>query len=336
MAPTAQQPPPGDYAPVCCDENGFTVERARTASHFRNSALIIGESLIDVVGDARYAGGSPMNVAVGLGRLGRFVELATWFGRDDDGDLLGKHLKESHVKVAAGSDGADHTSTAKVRFDEAGSASYIFDLEWRLPASFVSDVTAPVPVVAHTGSIAAALQPGVTDVAVVIERLAALTTVSFDVNIRPQIIGPLNEVRPLAERFAGLANIVKASDEDLAWLYPNVSPLVSARRWAANGPSIVVLTRGADGVTAITGRDEIDLPAPTVKVADTVGAGDAFMAGLLHALWGAGLLGPNGRAALRGIDETTLRQALDAATQVAAITLSRPGADPPWASELTA
>jgi len=313
MTQIAQQRPPGDYA--------------------RHSALILGESLIDVVGDARYAGGSPMNVAVGLGRLGRPVRLATWFGRDGDGDLLAKHLAESNVDVVTGSRGADHTSTAQVRFDEAGSASYAFDLSWQLPAAFADDASAPLPVVAHTGSIAAALQPGVTDVLTVIGRLAGRTAVSFDANIRPQIVGPREEVRPLTERFVSLADIVKASDEDLAWLYPDRPPLAGARDWAVAGPSLVVYTKGVDGVTAITAGGEIDVPAPTVAVADTVGAGDAFMAGLLHALWGVGVLGAN-NAALRNIDEPTLRQALDVATNVAAITLSRPGADPPLIDEL--
>jgi len=309
MTQTAQQPSRGDYA------------------------LVIGESLIDVVGNTRHPGGSPMNMAVGLGRLGRPVELATWFGRDDDGRLLAQHLATSHVEVVPGSDGADHTSTAQVRFDEAGSASYIFDLDWQLPRAFVQDASAPVPVVVHAGSIGAARQPGVTDVLTVVERLAAHTAVSFDANIRPQIIGPVDEVRPLAERFVGLADVVKASDEDLEWLYPGVQPIASARRWADGAPSLVVLTKGADGVTAITAGGEIDVPAPGVQVADTVGAGDAFMAGLLHALWGAGLLGANSTA-LRDIDETTLRHALDVATRVAAITLSRPGADPPTIEEL--
>jgi len=295
-------------------------------------ALVIGESLIDVVGDARLAGGSPMNLAVGMGRLGRPVRLATWFGRDDDGALLATHLAESHVDIVPGSDGANHTSTAQVRFDKAGSALYTFDLEWRLPAAFVADATAALPVVVHTGSIAAVLPPGAADVATVIERFAGRTAVSFDVNIRPHIIGSLDEVRPLAERLVGLADIVKASDEDLEWLYPGVPVLDSARRWATRVP-LMVLTKGADGVTAITAGGEVDVPAPTVQVVDTVGAGDAFMAGLLHALWGAGLLGANS-AALRSIDDATLRQALDVATKVAAITLSRPGADPPSIDEL--
>ena len=311
------------------------------SAHSAAYALVIGESLIDVVGDARYAGGSPMNVAVGLGRLGHPVHLATWIGRDDDGRLLAEHLATSRVEVVSGSDGADHTSTAQVHFDNGGSASYVFDLEWRLPAAFVKDGATPVPVVAHTGSIGAARRPGVTDVMTVMERLAGQTTISFDVNIRPQTIGPLDDVRPLAERFVGLADIVKASDEDLNWLYPGVTPITSARRWASGGtgterPAIVICTKGADGVTAITRSGEIDVPAPVVEVADTVGAGDAFMAGLLHALWGMNLLGPAARQALRGIDVETLRRAVDVATQVAAVTLARPGADPPWARELNA
>jgi len=310
MTQTAQQPLRGDYA------------------------LVIGESLVDVVGGARHPGGSPMNVAVGLARLGRPVELATWFGRDDDGALLSNHLAGSHVDLVPGSRGADHTSTAQVRFDDTGSASYLFDLEWQLPVDFVDDVAAPVPVVVHTGSIAAVLQPGAERVATVVERLAGRPTVSFDVNIRPQIIGTVDEVRPLAEKLVRLSDIVKASDEDLTWLYPDRPPVASARDWAGAGPSLVVCTKGADGVTAITRDGEIDVPAPDVQVADTVGAGDAFMAGLLHALWGAGLLGHGAHDGLKHIDATTLRQALDVATKVAAITLRRPGANPPWMSEL--
>jgi len=317
MIQTAQQPSRGDYAHACCA-----------------GALVIGESLIDVVGDARYAGGSPMNVAVGLGRLGRPVRLATWFGHDADGALLAQHLAKSGVDLVQGSDGASHTPTAQVRFDETGSASYVFDLEWRLPAAFVADAQTPVPVVVHTGSIAAVLAPGASEVADMIGLLAGRTAVSFDVNVRPQIIGPLTEVRPRAERLVALADIVKASDEDLEWLYPGMPPLESARRWASGGSALVVCTKGADGVVAITHRGEIEVPAPKVQVVDTVGAGDAFMAGMLHALWGAGMLGANS-AALRDIDETTLRHALDVATRVAAITLSRPGADPPWANEIS-
>ncbi|MCL2490706.1 MAG: carbohydrate kinase [Propionibacteriaceae bacterium] len=291
-------------------------------------ALVIGESLIDVVGAARLPGGSPMNVAVGLGRLGRPVKLATWFGQDTDGGLIAAHLASSHVGVVPGSDGAAHTSTAQVVFDDAGSASYMFDLEWRL-AGLVGDLH---PIVVHTGSIAAALQPGADDVLTALRAMRGTATISFDPNVRPQIIGPADDVRPLMDEFVRLADIVKVSDEDLAWLNPGVPPIETARRWAAGeNPALVVLTKGAQGVTAIIRGGEYDVAAPAVQVADTVGAGDAFMAGLLHALWGDGLLCDRG---LNHISEPALLHALTVATQVAAITLSRPGADPPWSWEL--
>jgi len=299
-------------------------------------ALVIGESLIDVVGGVRHPGGSPMNVAVGLGRLGRRVELATWFGRDETGDLLREHLATSHVAIVPGSDGAARTSSAQVVFDAAGSASYVFDLEWRLPQALSVDAAPQplgVPLVVHTGSIAAALQPGAGDVLETLRRLRGTTVISFDPNIRPQIIGAVESARPLTEQFVGLANVVKASDEDVAWLYPGVAPIDSVRRWARSGPALVVLTKGASGVTAMTRRDEIDVPAPDVAVVDTVGAGDAFMAGLLHALWSAGLLGAGRASALAGIDAAALRQALATATEVAAVTLSHPGADSPWVGD---
>lgn len=279
-----------------------------------------------------------MNVAVGLGRLSRHVRLATWFGRDADGALLADHLASSHVAVVPGSDGASHTSRAQVEFNDAGSASYVFDLEWRL-TSLVSEAQ---PIVVHTGSIAAALKPGADDVLKALRAMhAAGSTISFDPNMRPQIIGPADDVRPTTEQFVCLADIVKVSDEDLAWLYPGIAPIDSAQQWAGGGlapdprqpgPALVVLTKGADGVTAITRSGELEMAAPAVEVADTVGAGDAFMAGLLHALWDDGLL--TDPSALANINHRDLRRGLTVATQTAAIALSRPGADPPWSWEL--
>jgi fructokinase len=295
------------------------------------SAIVIGESLIDIVpgrdGPAEHPGGSPMNVAVGLARLGRRTQLATWFGRDARGRTIAAHLAASNVGVLAGSDQAERTPTAEVIFDSHGSARYVFDLTWSpppLPAG-------AAPLVAHAGSVGAALQPGAGDVLAALAELRSRgASVSFDPNCRPQIIGPADGVRPLLERFVAVADVVKASDEDLAWLYPGADPLVSARGWLAAGPSLLVLTMGARGVIGLTKNHRVDEPAPDVRVVDTVGAGDAFMAGLLHGLWAAGLLGgPIGQ-----MDETAMRQVLALASKVSAVTLTRAGADPPWRSEL--
>jgi len=295
----------------------------------RGTALVIGESLIDVLpGGVERPGGSPMNVAVGLARLGHPVELATWFGAGDRG--LVDHLASSGVTVVPGSDAAPRTSSATVSFDDHGTAHYVFDLLWEVPA-LPADLR---PLVVHAGSIGTMLPPGAQDALAAIRALRECATVSYDPNVRPQIVGPVEQVRPLAEAFVGAADVVKVSDEDLAWLYPDVDPLSAAEAWAARGPALLVLTRGEHGVLAFTREGVLGRPAPRVAVADTVGAGDAFTAGLLHALWSDGLLGADRRAALTAIDRDALRRALDLASRVAGLTLSRPGADPPWASEL--
>ena len=293
------------------------------------TALVIGESLVDVLpGGVERPGGSPLNVAVGLARLGHAVELATWFGADDRG--LARHLASSGVMIVPGSDAAPRTSSATVSFDEHGSAHYVFDLLWRVP-SLPAGARA---LVVHAGSIGSMLAPGARDALAAVRARRDGATISYDPNVRPQIVGPVEGARPLAEAFVDAADVVKVSDEDLAWLYPDVEPLASAGAWAARGPALLVLTRGEHGVLAFTREGVCGRPAPRVAVVDTVGAGDAFLAGLLHALWTDGLLGADRRAALAAIDRDTLRACLDVASRVAAITLSRPGADPPWAAEM--
>jgi fructokinase len=127
------------------------------------------------------------------------------------------------------------------------------------------------------------------------------------------------------------------SDEDLAWLEPGASPRDVATRWAARGPALVVVTRGGEGALAVTaGGVEVEVPAPRVQVADTVGAGDSFMSGLIDGLWSAGLLGAAHRIALGGIDADVLTPILERCVRIAAVTVSRPGANPPSTAELEA
>ncbi|MFP3580959.1 carbohydrate kinase [Arthrobacter sp. SIMBA_036] len=303
---------------------------------------VIGEALVDVVqsssGIEAHVGGSPLNVAVGLARLDHPVQFIGRYGNDPYGDSVAAHLRSSSVMVPLPPDDKP-TSIATARIDDEGAATYNFDLTWELPG-----LGARLPLMLqgatllHTGSIATALEPGAAEVLAAVERAHPSSTISFDPNCRPSIITDVEYARNQAERFVVLADVVKASDEDLQWLYPGADPLESARRWltlgGSAGPALVVVTRGAEGPWGVTRAGEARITAPSVDVVDTVGAGDSFMAGLLSALVDRGLDGAQNRETLRGMPAETLSAIMEHAARAAAITVSRAGANPPTRAEL--
>ncbi len=301
-------------------------------------ALVIGEALVDVVvhADGRreeHPGGSPANVALGLSRLGRPVDLLTWLAPDAYGARVRSHLEASGVHVVTGNRSAVATPVALARLDEQGQASYEFDLTWELPTSWAGDDVAPL--VVHTGSIATTLEPGGPSVLREVTQRRATSTITYDPNARPALMGTPAHARSVVEEFVRAADVVKASDADLEWLYPGRRPDEVALSWARSGPAVVVVTRGGDGAFAATaGGARLDVPAQKVEVVDTVGAGDSFMSGLVDGLWSEGLLGAANRAALAAIDAGTLRRVLDRCIRIAAITVSRAGANPPRRAEL--
>jgi len=243
------------------------------------------------------------------------------------------HLTESGVTLLPGSDGADSTSVAAATIDATGGATYEFDLTWELPATW-RDVVGH-PLVVHTGSIGAVLSPGGAQVLELVERTRPTSTITYDPNLRPALMGSPAQTRPIVEALVALADVVKVSDEDLAWLHPGVAPAEIAEEWCRRGAALVVVTHGGDGAFATTSAGaRLHVPAPAVTVADTVGAGDSFMGGLVDGLWGAGLLGADRRQALHEVDTRTVEQVLVRCARIAAITVSRAGANPPWAAEL--
>ena len=153
--------------------------------------------------------------------------------------------------------------------------------------------------------------------------------------VRASRIADVGHAREQAEKFVRLADIVKASDEDLAWLYPGVDPLESARTWLGLGPALVVVTRGGDGPWAVCAAGETQCPAPGVEVVDTVGAGDSFMAALLGAVVDRELDGGQRREELNQVSAETLGAMINYAAKAAAITVSRAGANPPSRTELS-
>ena len=301
--------------------------------------LCVGEALIDIVvrgSDIReHVGGSPLNVACGLARLGHATSFASWWAHDERGARIAEHAARHGLAVVPGSDGAGRTSTALARLDETGQATYEFDLDWQLPRLPATDQIGHL----HIGSIAATLAPGADDVLAAARAVTGHGTVSYDPNVRPAIMGSAVEVRGRIEQLIRLSDVVKASDEDLDWLYPGADPAEVAAGWLASGPALVVITGGAAGAKAwlTPSPDAREFGSLSVRVADTVGAGDSFMAGLLSGLLDAGLLGgPDAGSGLRHASWTEVSPAIDRAIQTSAITVTHAGAYSPTRAELAA
>ena len=302
--------------------------------------LAIGEALIDVVityeqpeCPTEIPGGSPANVALTLGRLDRPVALATWIGLDERGRLIDFHMYDSGVHVTGASRGASHTSTALARLDESGAASYTFDLEWAPTAPIEVPETAQI---IEAGSISAIIEPGASAVLDALARGREHALIFFDPNARPSIMGEPAAALASLERFIALADVVKVSDEDIDWLTGGAPIDEVVDRWLGMGVSLVVVTRGKYGseVAMASGLRFTKTPGD-VKVVDTVGAGDSFMGGMIDAMWGMGLRGAEAREALRTLPDEQVRAIIDRASAVSDVTVSRKGANPPWAHELS-
>jgi fructokinase len=298
-------------------------------------ALVIGEALIDRVekqGAVEHVGGSPLNVAVGLARLGRGVDFLTHIADDEAGRRIVEYLKASGVQLVPGSITAERTPTAVATIADDGSAAYTFDLQWQL--SGTPEVTPPLLV--HTGSIAAVREPGCLAVAALLEAYRVSATLTFDPNVRPSLIADRAAAQARIAHLVERSDIVKVSDEDLRWIDPDHEPQRTARGWLASGPAIVVVTLGSRGAVAFCSAGDARVEADPVRVIDTVGAGDAFMVGLLDALWALNLVGAERRSALRRIRLDALTAALEAAGLASALTVSRAGAELPDRAALRA
>jgi fructokinase len=290
-----------------------------------SQVLVIGEALLDIVvrgaSEVRHPGGSPANVAYGLARLDVPTTLLTWFGRDAPAEILRSHLESAGVRIAAGSDGAPRTSTAIARIRPDGSAEYEFDLDWAPPA------TAPLDefTLVHTGSIASFLSPGAAAVREMLARARSSAMITYDPNIRPDLVGSHAAAVRAFEATIRLADVVKLSDEDASWLYPGKPVERVLDDIIAEGATLAVATMGSAGSALLTPTASAHVPAQDVDVVDTIGAGDAYMSALI-----AGVVG----ADVRTMDDDALRSLGEFASIVASLTIERPGAAPPTRSEI--
>ena len=306
--------------------------------------LVVGESVIDVVvapdgSTAYHPGGSPANVALALGRLGHRPRLLTAIGRDPHGAVIGDWLTASDVELDPHSWTTHPTSTVVAHVEAKGAASYDSHVHWnpRPPTP------APVDFV-HVGSISATQEPGDLIVEGVVQQaLRDGALLSYDPNVRPALV--IDEHRTRAVMLALVANsdLVKVSDEDLAWIAPGQDAHEAARTLLRRGPAMVVLTRGDRGASAYTRHGVISELPPPVAVVDTIGAGDTLMAALIAAMVERDLITDHHtvtnrpRTARDRLDALTALQVADTlrfAVAAAAVTVSRAGADPPWRREV--
>ena len=304
--------------------------------------LSCGEALIDMLprttpaGEsafAPYAGGAVFNTAIAIGRLGAPSGFFSGLSSDLFGDLLRQVLAESQVDTSPAHVSPRPTTLAFVRLTD-GHATYTFYDEntagRMLSPADLPTLSSGVQAL-FFGGISLVGEPAAQAYEALQAREAPSRVTMVDPNIRPSFITDEGTYRARIGRMIAQADIVKLSDEDLRWLSGSGDIADLARALLAQGPKLVCITEGANGATAYAARDTVHVDAPRVTVADTVGAGDTFNAGVLTALWRAGRLTKD---AIATLDADALRDALTLGVQAAAITVSRPGANPPWAHEL--
>jgi fructokinase len=299
--------------------------------------VVAGEALVDLVpgsdGQLRaHPGGGPFNVARTIGRLEEPVAYLGRVSTDRYGLILREHLAADGVRLDSIVSTDDPTTVAVAELDGGGAASYRFETAGTAapgltPGQALGALPSRIDIL-HVGTLGLVLEPMATALEAVVEAVPGETLVAIDPNCRPGATPDRPGYRQRIARLLHRADVVKVSDEDLAFLEPEHPPLEAARRLLDQGPSLVLLTRGPVGAVVLGAEQEVRVRAPGVKVVDTVGAGDAF-GGAFLAWWRWHGLGPG--------DLTRLDQAAEAtrfACAAAALTCERAGALPPRRAEL--
>jgi fructokinase len=305
--------------------------------------LSCGEALIDMLprtstdGEAcfaPYAGGAVFNTAIALGRLGAPSGFFSGVSKDMLGEILADTLAASKVDTRFLARSDRPTTVAFVKLVN-GQATYAFYDEGTAGRMLATDDLPDLPADVSTlflGGISLVNDPAASTYEALQARESAVRVTMIDPNIRPGFIaGKEAAYRARIERMVARADIIKLSDEDLHWLEGQGDLTALARSILGRGPKVVFITEGAKGARAVTATQDIFVAAQKVTVVDTVGAGDTFNAGVLAALHQAGALT---KAALASLPDATLTAALSLGTRAAAVTVSRAGANPPWATEL--
>nr|WP_010394148.1 carbohydrate kinase [Paracoccus sp. TRP] len=299
--------------------------------------LCVGESLIDMVPEgANYRplpGGAVYNTAIALGRMGVPTGYLWPLSRDRFGETLMRPLAEAGVDTAL-CPRSDRLTTLAFVSLEGGEARYFFYDEGSAGRMFSPEDLPEIPETVSAlfiGGISLVPDPCGAAVEELVRRVRHRMPIMLDPNIRPFFISDSNAYRARLERLFAMADLVKLSGDDMDWLMPGKSYEEAAAAILARGPRVVFQTGGSAGARAFWAGETQIAQAVRVEVADTIGAGDTFNAGVMAALDRAGALS---RDALDRLDAQTIAKALTLGTRAAAITVSRPGANPPWAHEL--
>jgi fructokinase len=299
--------------------------------------VVTGEALVDLVlardgGVSAHAGGGPYNVARTVGRLDQPVVYLGRVSNDGFGARLRRELEGDGVGMDAVVPTDAPTTLALAELDDAGAARYRFyDAGTSAPGLTLAEATAALPQRIGTfylGTLGLVFEPMATTLEALVARMGQDTLVALDPNCRPTTIADPAAYRGRLARLLRRTDVIKASEEDLAWLDPGAEPVAAARALLVEEGAVALVTLGGDGALVVTRGDVVEVPAPAVEVVDTIGAGDAFMGSFL-AHWRARGLG---RHDLGRVDDVA--EAAGFACRVAAITCSRAGADPPRLAEL--
>ena len=293
------------------------------------SIWVCGEVLIDVLPTGPVVGGGPANTAKALARLGHDVDFIDGISTDAYGVSARKELDRDGVGLSLALSSDKPTCTATVTLDSQGSASYEFVIAgtatFDFADSWLPDPERLKPSVLHIGTLVTIVEPASSILYKWAVKTAEFAPVVFDPNVRSSVVADCDKYRAAVEKWVGISSVVKLSDDDISWLYPDQSMAEVAKGWIAGGTSLVVITRGADGIIGYTEHGLKEVESAKVAVVDTVGAGDTVGAILVEGIINHSVSGLQGQV---------LNAVLHRAAIAAGITVSRAGAQPPRLHEL--
>jgi len=293
------------------------------------SIWVAGEVLIDMLPTGDVVGGGPANTAKALARLGYEVDFIDGISSDTNGVNARKALERDGVGLALSLKSEKPTCTATLTLDSHGGAQYEFFIKetatFDFNTSWLPDPSRLKPSALHIGTLATIIEPGATALFDWAVRVGEFAPIIFDPNIRPSVLDDRAIYASAVEKWVSIASIIKVSDDDLKWLYPNETLDEVAHRWIEQGVSCVVVTRGVHGLIGFTehGMEEVD--GAKITVVDSVGAGDTVGAIVVEGVIAHSVAGLQGHV---------LNEVLHKAAIAAGITCSRAGAEPPYKHEL--